>query len=243
MRRFAAFLLLVSTSKAATLFGPTPYLSQADSPFNLSGLGSTFFLEDFEDGLINTPGLHISQSLGGATVNPPGSLTDSVDADDGAIDGSGTAGHSLLHTGGFFFIPSGPPAFLRTILFEFNAAELGFVPNTFGFVWTDGAPRSEILLETTNGEGDSVVSPFFETFDADLGDDSFGGETSEDRFLGIMRDDGIASLTIFVQTRGVDNNVPFEIDHVQYGLLIPEPSIMVMLLGGILSITIVSLVR
>jgi len=119
MYRLAVCILVALSTPAAnatiTLFGPTPYLSAADSPFNLSGRGTTFFLEDFEDGLINTPGLNISQVFGGATVNPPGSLTDSVDADDGVIDGSGTAGHSLLHTGGFAFLFPNHQQFLSSL--------------------------------------------------------------------------------------------------------------------------------
>jgi len=48
-------LLLVSVaaqlgSAQVTFLGPTPYLSSADSPFDLSGLGTAYFLEDFEDG-------------------------------------------------------------------------------------------------------------------------------------------------------------------------------------------------
>ena len=51
------FLGTFSPASAETIFfGPTPYLSAADSPFDLSGLGTTFFLEDFEDGELNTPG-------------------------------------------------------------------------------------------------------------------------------------------------------------------------------------------
>src|SRR5690242_6738717 len=50
----------------ATFLGPTPYLSRADSPFDLSGLGTTFFLEDFEDHALNTPGVSVS----GVDVRP-----------------------------------------------------------------------------------------------------------------------------------------------------------------------------
>ena len=60
---------------AATMFlGPTPYLSQADSPFDLSELGTTFFLEDFEDGELNTPGIfqpiHLATDVGVVGPSP-----------------------------------------------------------------------------------------------------------------------------------------------------------------------------
>ncbi|MEZ6069861.1 MAG: hypothetical protein R3C10_06175 [Pirellulales bacterium] len=86
-----------SEATAAPVFlGPTPYLSAADSPFDLSSPGSTFHLEDFEDGELNTLGIHqLPPGALNATVMDPSPTTDSVDADDGTIDGSGTAGHSF----------------------------------------------------------------------------------------------------------------------------------------------------
>ncbi|MCB1282454.1 MAG: hypothetical protein KDB18_13110, partial [Salinibacterium sp.] len=93
-----------------TFLGPSPYLSLADSPWvGFDG----FAFEDFEDGLFNLPGA--SASAG----NPfaPGSSTDSVDGDDGSIDGSGTAGRS-------FFSGSGAAG----ITFTLDADDIGFVP-------------------------------------------------------------------------------------------------------------------
>src|SRR6185312_15032118 len=54
------------------------------------------FLETFESGSLTTPG--VTPSTG--SVVPPGGITDSVDGDDGAIDGSGTAGHSFFSADG-----------------------------------------------------------------------------------------------------------------------------------------------
>src|SRR5262245_50991680 len=70
-----------------TFIGPSPYLSTADSPFDLSQLGVDHILEDFEDGQANALGLILNGP--DAFVKGPGSTTDSVDADDGAIDGFG----------------------------------------------------------------------------------------------------------------------------------------------------------
>src|SRR5258708_4956916 len=76
---------------AATFFGPTPYLSSADIPAGLYTSGAPTVLENFEDGNLD-PSIIAS----GGRVVPPGSegLIDSVDADDGVIDGSGLNGHS-----------------------------------------------------------------------------------------------------------------------------------------------------
>ena len=70
-------------------YGPTAYSSTADSPFNTSSYEYLFF-ETFEDGL-NTPGVSAS---GGLTIGFD-QFVDSVDADDGILDGiGGASGHS-----------------------------------------------------------------------------------------------------------------------------------------------------
>src|SRR5262249_22605979 len=76
-------------------FGPTPYLSFQDSPFR-SGTFTYFYLEDFEDHLLNTPG--VAADAGGVTsvIFGPG-YHDSVDADDGVIDGHGGLGDSYFN--------------------------------------------------------------------------------------------------------------------------------------------------
>src|SRR5262245_41740068 len=88
--------VMSSTSRvmaSSVFFGPSPYLSFADSPFNHTNRFSYFYLEDFEDGQLNTPGVTASS---GWQVLAQGPLTDSVDGDDGDIDGSGTGGHSFF---------------------------------------------------------------------------------------------------------------------------------------------------
>jgi len=64
---------------AQTLLGPTPHLSQADSPFAAAITGGTVLLETFEDGLLNQPN---EVASAGAPIGPSG-ITDSVDRDDG----------------------------------------------------------------------------------------------------------------------------------------------------------------
>ena len=87
----AAGLLFVPAAFAVTLgasfIGPSVYLSFADSPFKT--LGTPVFVEDFEDGALNTLGVSTTTP---AIFTLASALTDSVDADDGAIDGSGISG-------------------------------------------------------------------------------------------------------------------------------------------------------
>lgn len=66
-------LLLAGSSVSHAAFTFLPYLSAADSPFILSGLGTTFFLEDFEDEL-QQPGLE------GSFVTSVRTFGNSVDA-------------------------------------------------------------------------------------------------------------------------------------------------------------------
>src|SRR4051794_41108441 len=90
-------LLLVRAARPATgaasarFTRPPAYARTADGPFSVLDFSSGYFyLESFEDGAFNTPGA----SASGGTVAPPGPDTDSVDADDGQLDGQGTGGHS-----------------------------------------------------------------------------------------------------------------------------------------------------
>ena len=111
-----AVTVLPSTAAAATIFfGPTPYLSSADIPASFYQGGAPTGLENFEDGVLS---FGITASIG--LILGPGTLTDSVDADDGAIDGSGSAGSSFFAT--------------TSLTFTFPG-----LPTAVGLVWTDGA--------------------------------------------------------------------------------------------------------
>ena len=178
---------VAGTGHGATFVGPTPYLSQADSPFVPAG---TFYLEDFEDNALNTPG--VTPSTG--SVVAPGSITDSVDADDGTLDGSGTAGHS-------FFANPGSSG----IRFTFDAGVLGSFPTAAGIVWTDGT--GEITFEAFDAVGTSLgtLGP------VPIASSSISGETDEDRFFGVYEAGGVSAIFISNTTGGI------EVDHLQYG--------------------------
>jgi hypothetical protein len=183
----ALTVALAGAAPGATLVGPTPYLSQADSPFVPAG---TFHREDFEDNALSTPG--VTPSTG--SVVPPGGITDSVDADDGAIDGSGTAGHS-------FFASPGSTG----IRFTFDAGVLGSFPTAAGIVWTDG--EGAVTFEAFDSVGGSLgtVGP------VTIGDGAVTGETAEDRFFGVFEAGGISAIFISNAAGGI------EVDHLQYG--------------------------
>lgn len=216
---------------AITTLGPIPYLSKADSPFPVDGSNPNFYLEDFEDGELNTPGISQGElpfyPLTQGVVSPPGLGTDSVDADDGVIDGNGQGGHSLASV----FTMSDlifPATYSFLIAFEFNQSELGFLPNAFGFVWTDGLSPGSVAMTVTTASGTQYQTPYWRN----LGDDSREGTTAEDVFFGVIANEGIWRVMI---RGGYTGELPFdqyiEIDHLQYGLLVPEPS--GLFLGGI----------
>jgi hypothetical protein len=190
-------LSLAAAAPAQTFFGPTPYLSIADTPFDLSGLGSTAFLEDFEDGILNLPGAYLCP---GAPLGPGGN-TDSVDADDGAIDGLGQGGTSFY---------GNAPDGMRV---NFSEGDGGELPTFAGLVWTDGAFGGDIEFEAFDATGASLGTLPLK----DAGDNSFDGTTAEDRFFGVEHDGGISAILI-----RIDSGFGIEIDHVQYGGLPPQ---------------------
>lgn len=205
------FGLAASGSAAnAALLGPTSYSSFADSPF-AGGSFSYFNLETFEDGLLNTPGVSVN---GSPVVLFPSGFTDSVDGDNGPIDGSGTSGRSLFSADGAI-----------GIRFTFNAATLGSLPTSAGIVWTDGSGAT-----TFEAFGPGNVS--LGTLSATTADGSSSGTTAEDRFYGIEGLGAIQSILIRNASGGI------EVDHLQYGLAststaVPEPfTIIGTLVGG-----------
>ena len=201
--------LAISTPAAAVpvFHGPTPYLSFADSPFSSLSF-SYFHLEDHEDGFFNPTGA-TANTFSMFAVAPSGPFVDSVDGDVGAIDGSGTDGRSLGNGA------------TSSWDFEFDDGVLGAYPTHAGIVWTD------VGVAIVNGF-DNVTFEAFDPFGASLGtigptfmgDGSVSGGTAEDRFLGVMDPGGISKITITMAT-----SLDWEVDHLQYGLVVvPEPS-------------------
>lgn len=105
---------------------------------------------------------------------------------------------------------------------------MGFFPTAVGFVLTSGAgERSGLTVYDADGN-----STNFDTTNLLLDPLT----TSDDRFIGIINPNGISRLDMgrTILTATGDFNAPI-VDHLQYGLLIPEPSTVVSLLcGGVL---------
>ena len=186
------------------------YRSFADSPFLGNTLG-TFYLEDFEDGALNTPGVAAINNTAGLVMSviTPAVNTDSVDGDDGAIDGLGRGGHS------FASFPNGASENLG-YTFVFDAGVLGSLPTHVGIVWTDGGFGASSQVEFFDGGGGflGMIGPVA------VGNNSFTGETAEDYFFGVIEAGGIGSFTI--RDPGHSNNL--EVDHLQYGLQAGPPT-------------------
>jgi len=182
--------------------GPLPYLQASDSPWAAMFGDPNFHLENFEDGSLNVLGV-----TGDGVVIGPGGLTDSVDGDDGLINGSGTLGRS-------YFTGNGGVG----ITFTFSQAALGFLPQRAGLVWTDGG--GSITFEAFDGNGLSLG-----ILSGSHADGSFSGSTGEDRFYGWEHLGGIGKINIRNNGGGI------EVDHLQYGA-VPEPGTMALLGAG-----------
>ena len=211
-----AATLCLPLAAQAGLIGPTggtglsgEYSRASDSPFS-GGSFSWFYLEDFEDHLFNTPG--VSASAGGVTSVVFGpSIHDSVDLDDGALDGSGLRGDS-------YFSASGAAG----VTFTFSAGTLGALPTHAGIVWTDGAGSTTFEAFDHNGVSMGTIT-------VSLADASFNGETAEDRFFGATDPLGISAIHISNTAGGI------EVDHLQYGFAasVPEPETYALILAGL----------
>lgn len=199
-----------SAMAAPVLFGPSSYLSEVDIPAGFYQSGAPAFLDNFEDG----PG------IGGGLTASAGSrigvgsfdgIRDSVDGDDGAIDGSGVTGSS-------WFFGSG----VTGVQFTYMGSDL---PTAFGLVWTDGS--GSITFKAFDGS-DTLL--FSQTFTG-IPDGGSSGATAEDRFFGLTFDGGIKSIFISNSSGGI------EVDHVQYGTMfaapIPEPDTWALLIAGL----------
>jgi hypothetical protein len=210
--------LLLASPASAQIIGPTPYLAfdntlpgagSAISPFSSLVFSDYFHLETFQDGLLNTPG--VSASAG--SVFGPTSLADSVDADDGVIDGFGNLGRSFFGNNG-----------VVGITFTFNAGVLGGLPTHAGLVWTDGA--GPITFDAFDGLGALIG-----TVGGTHAGAGFTGQTDEDRFYGIIAPGGIGSIRLRNDAGGM------EADHLQYGrtssAAAPEPGTLALMALGI----------
>lgn len=162
------------------------YYTAADSP---CASASNFHLENFESGALTLAGVTAIHGH----VKGPSSSTDSVDGDDGNVNGSGKTGHSYS---------SGSS---KSITFKFSSGNQG-MPTMAGLVWTDGHANSTIVFKAWDKSGNLIGK-----IKVTLGDLMHSGQTGEDRFLGMASTKGISKIKI------ASNYAGFEIDHLQFG--------------------------
>lgn len=207
----AAGMVGQAYAAAATFITSDPYAQFSDSPFAAIATGNpNFYLETFEDGALNTPGVSASAGF----VASPSVFTDSVDADDGVLDGTGNSGHSWYSGGA-----------ASSMSFAFDGGALGQLPTHVGIVWTDVGNVPALPLGF-----DSITFRAFDQNDVllgeialnDLGDGvASGGGSAEDRFLAAIFDGGIARISI----TSLNGSGDWEVDHLQYGIAaVPVPS-------------------
>jgi len=206
--------VISATSVSAQVFwAGTSYSSFSDSLFSSSIPSTYFYLENFEDNTF-TPGF--TTTAGWYRVSGS-QFIDSVDGDDGSINGNGNGGGSF-YSGGLN----------RTLTIGFDAGVLGSLPTDAGFVWTDVGG----VTTGTFGMGPLAVR-FYDGSDNllaavsynSIGDGLITGQTAEDRFFGFSWNVGISRIEVEMPTSG-----DWEIDHIQYGSsavpssAVPEPS-------------------
>lgn len=177
------------------------YAQFNDSPFaNISFGPGYFYFEDFEDQMLEHPGA--SASAGGFTsfTFGPG-FHDSVDADDGVIDGISLDGES------WFYESS-----TTGVVWTFDEQQLnGQLPTHVGIVWTDG--RFDTTFEAFDADGKSLG-----TVVGQHHDDSFNGESRDDRFYGVVNYAGVSAIKI----SNDDRLNGIELDHLHWGYLPAE---------------------
>lgn len=195
---YAAFFCLLSLNAQATLisYGPTKYLQTSDSPWYQGIQNGTIYLEDFKDGLLNSPFVSANGRIRG-----PGDRR-SVDADDGLLDGRG-------ENGGTWAVGDG-----EILELSFNPNEENLLPAFIGIVITKTARDFERISVSTLGEANLTrfqfdLTPLFEKSNGD-----FLFDSSEAQFVGFYAPEGIVSVS-FEAARFFD--------HLQYGYAIPEP--------------------
>lgn len=193
--------LAAAACHAASITDPIPYKSAADTPAGFYP-SSEFTGQDFENpdgpwevGFTFSSGMRIGPKYLSGDNEP---VTDSVDFDDGEIDGDGTMGSSWYTPGQDLVITFAQPVSIAS------------------FAFTDTDHRTNFISVSALAADDSVLAErSFESFV----DDVFTGTTDEDRFIGITADAGesIAKLVI-----GIDQGLGIEVDHVQF-TPVPEP--------------------
>jgi len=211
MKRIASIIVGLAAAfgvpqpSGAALLGPSAYTSTADSPFSPFAGFNYFHLENFDDHLLNTPGVTVSPGVATAANSGfNGSIIDQVGLAGGCPAGGVAVACDTLFGNG-----------ATGLTFTFSAGVLGALPDAAGVVWTDGA--GTITFEAFDENGVSLGQLV-----GDHADGSFNGTIVDDRFYGVTHSGGISRIFISNSSGGI------EVDDLQYGRRaaingVPEP--------------------
>lgn len=178
------------------LIDPISYKSFSDSPFKGVSFPAYFHFEDWEDGALSTPGVASSSTTVSGSFGA--SLIDSVDGDDGVIDGKCSKDGGICNAN----FANG------TVEYTFDAAGLGGnLPTHVGIVWTDGSPGCDAIFEAYDSSNVLIGTKTA----AAVGDSGNVGTVDEDRFFGVVHAAGVKRIVVKSSAGGV------EVDHLQYG--------------------------
>lgn len=214
---------IISDGHSATtiFFEPQQYFSEQDSPF-IGGIvdntGAGIYLENFEDGELNTPfvsgptdGPSFGTTVRSRNPNPEPTRVRSVDGDDGVVDGDGFSGDAWTSISRVSFGVS------QWMEFDFEPNDQGQLPLFVGLVVTPARDvDEEVELSWFDADGNTLFrdAEFDPREWAPLGG-SGPGDPRVHRFIGLYHSEGIESLVLFNAE---------QVDHLQYGYSIPEPT-------------------
>ena len=155
-------------------YGPSSYLQKGDGPFFPGGCarpGVEYYLEDFEDGDLDTPGLIIP--AGQRDILAPGPNTDSIDPNGLSMRASVASAGAV------------------TLVFDDTA--LNGYPEQVGFVITDtnGAENTTFTVFVIDGDNNNASFNF-----SNIGDNSAANSADDDVFIGVSSANGIAQVQI-----------------------------------------------
>lgn len=229
--------------KTATLSLATVGAISIASTAQAAPAASTFeFVEDFEDGLLNTPGLSAMGDTGlPGVVIGNGPFVDSVQ---GANPPSGSTGFSY-----YSGRANGDFRFNHTLTFSFGEVAPGSKVTKAGLTLTDvsyldsqsdysqpngqafgtSIARDRFFFQVWSGVG-ATGSLLYEIADM-FGDGQDTGQTEEDRILEYADENGIGSILI-----GFENSTDWEVDNIAYSGVIPDPIPTPALLPGLIGL-------
>jgi hypothetical protein len=208
---------------------PSNYDSVYDSPWSgpilAPDVGApTYYLEDFQDGKLNTPGLRLPQYDPGYPSSVV-RILDNMGVGWGPDPGTpGRALSSFAMHAAF----SNPPIWYNSLDFVFDEAELGFLPTDFGFAWTDDSYGMHFRLTVYDRQHNELGT-------------LTGTGTGAPQLHSLRYDGGIGSVRMWT-SKLQHQETELTIDHVQYGdrftlrlaseATAPEPGSAVLLLLG-----------